>query len=259
MSKLFELRSLDLEQVDAVRGRGANMSYPALAAASGMSAGFVISGSEFAVPATAGAAAAPSIGAIASAVTLDAAAVLALASRSVGHVALTYGYDPEEPGERLFVMSVINSGTALSAGAKTAALADISRLTQALYRGQTWAILDKSVVSQVAKRFATAFKVRVTKQSLGKFVPLAGIALGGVFNWATLEGIVDAADVAYRRRFLLEKYPQLESVDTDIHPGLAADEADDETISIVDEIRSSGGPDLGQDGLDSSSNEDLTD
>lgn len=32
-------------------------------------------------------------------------------------------------------------------------------------------------------------------------------------NWATLEGIVDAADVAYRRRFLLEKYPHLKGSD----------------------------------------------
>jgi hypothetical protein len=33
--------------------------------------------------------------------------------------------------------------------------------------------------------------------------------LGGSFNWATLETIVDAAEMAYGRRFLLEKYPRL--------------------------------------------------
>jgi hypothetical protein len=94
--------------------------YPAVAALSGAGAGLVISGGELVVTVSAGASAAPSGGAIASAVLGDAAAVLGLASRSVGHVSLLYGYDPEEPAEKLFVMSVVNAGTAMSASAKTA-------------------------------------------------------------------------------------------------------------------------------------------
>ncbi|WP_413228301.1 hypothetical protein [Arthrobacter sp. AET 35A] len=73
----------------------------------------------------------------------DAAFVLGLASRSVGHVSLLYGYDPEDPAEKLFIVSVVNAGTAASASAKTAAMADDSRLTQSLVRGRTWEILDK--------------------------------------------------------------------------------------------------------------------
>jgi hypothetical protein len=106
-------------------------------------------------------------------------------------------------------MSVVNAGTAMSAGAKTAAMADISRLTQALLRGKAWAVLDKSVVATVSKQFARVFGTRFTRQSLGKVVPAAGILLGGAFNWTTFEAIVDTADIAYRRRFLLEKYPHL--------------------------------------------------
>jgi hypothetical protein len=207
----------------------------------------VISGGELVVTVSAGVAAAPSGGAIAGAVLGDAAAVLGLASRSVGHVSLFYGYDPEEPAEKLFVMSVVNAGTATSASAKTAAMADISRLTQALVRGKAWAVLDKSVVATVSKQFAKAFGVRFTKQSLGKVVPAAGIILGGAFNWATLEGIVDAADIAYRRRFLLEKYPHLADEEA---PGSLPD-ADpdgpddaDEVISLLDEIAEAGGPNL---------------
>lgn len=89
----------------------------------------MISGGELVVTVSAGASAAPSGGAIAGAVLGDAAAVPGLASRSVGHVSLLYGYDPEEPAEKLFVMSVVNAGTATPATAKTAAMADISRLT----------------------------------------------------------------------------------------------------------------------------------
>jgi hypothetical protein len=247
VASLSDLRRLDLEQIDAVRGRGASWYYPAIAALSGAGAGLVISGGELVVTVSAGASAAPSGGALAGAVLGDAAAVLGLASRSAGHVSLLYGYDPEEPAEKLFVMSVVNAGTAMSASAKTAAMADISRLTQALARGKAWAVLDKSVVATVSKQFARAFGVRFTRQSLGKVVPAAGILLGGAFNWSTLEAIVDAADIAYRRRFLLEKYPHLADEEApgsfpDVRPD-GPDDAD-EVISVLDEIAEAGGPNL---------------
>jgi hypothetical protein len=244
VASLPDLRRLDLEQIDAVRGRGASWYYPAAAALSGAGAGLVISGGELVIPVSAGVAAAPSGAAITSAIAGDAAFVLGLASRSVGHLALFYGYDPEEPAEKLFVLSVVNAGTAISGSAKTAAMADVSRLTQALVRGKSWAVLDKSVVAQVSRQFANSFTSNFTKQSLGKVVPAAGILLGGTFNWATLEAIIDAADIAYRRRFLLEKYPHLgEEEAPESFPDDGPDDADD-TISVLDELGEAGGPDL---------------
>lgn len=246
VASFSDLRRLDLEQIDAVRGRGASWYYPAFAAASGAGAGLVITGGTLAVPASGGVAAAPAAGAVMGSMAGDAAVVLGLASRSVGQVALCYGYDPEDPAEKLFVMAVVNAGTAMSASAKTAAMMDISRLTQALVRGSTWAVLDRSVVSQAAKQFAKAFSTRFTKQSLGKVVPAVGIIVGGAFNWATLEGIVDAADMAYRQRFLLEKYPHLRDEEAPIaFPDVGAGiQADDEAISVLSEVVEAGGPDL---------------
>lgn len=247
VASLADLRRLDLEQIDKVRGRGAGWYYPALAALSGAGAGLVISGGELVVTASAGAAAAPSGGAIVGALAGDAAIVLGLSSRVVGQVALQYGYDPEDPAEKLFVMSVVNAGSAMSATAKTAAMADVSRLTQALVRGKTWAVLNESVVAKVSQQAAKTFGFRLTKKGLGKAIPAFGIVVGGTLNWTTLESIVDAADVAYRRRFLLEKYPQLaaqESSDwfSNIEPD-ALDDAD-QRFSVLDELADAGGPDL---------------
>jgi hypothetical protein len=247
VESLAELRRLDLEQVDAVRGRKASWYYPAAAALSGAGAGLVISGGELVLAASAGAAAAPSGGAIAGAFAADTAAVIGLASRAVGQISLFYGYDPEEPAEKLFVMSVINVGTASSASAKNAAMADISRLTQALFRGKTWEVLGDSVVTKVSKEFAKAFGFRLTKKGLGKAVPAFGIVVGSTLNWATLEGIVDAADMAYRRRFLLEKYPHL--ADGEASGPITDDDSDvpgdaDEEISVLGELAEAGGPDL---------------
>ncbi|MBT1103066.1 MULTISPECIES: EcsC family protein [Streptomyces] len=247
VESLRDVRHLDLERVDAVRGRAASWYFPAAAALSGATAGLVISGGQLAIAASAGAAAAPSGGAIAGAFVADTTAVLGLASRAVGQVSLFYGYDPEEPAEKLFVMSVVNVGTASSATAKNAAMSDISRLTQALFRGKTWNVLNESLVTKVSQQFAKAFGFRLTKNGLGKAVPAFGIALGGTFNWTTLEGVVDAADMAYRRRFLLEKYPHL--ADEEASGWFADDDSDipddaDEEISLLGEIVSAGGPDL---------------
>jgi hypothetical protein len=250
VESLLDLRRLDLEQVDAVRGRAASLYYPAAAALSGAGAGLVISGGQLAIAASAGAAAAPSGGAIAGAFVADTAVVLGLASRAVGQVSLFYGYDPEEPVEKLFVMSVVNVGTASSATAKNAAMADISRLTQALFRGKTWEVLNDAVVTKVSQQFAKAFGFRLTKKGLGKAVPAFGIVVGSTLNWTTLEGIVDAAEMAYRRRFLLEKYPHLADEeaagsfpDTSPDGPGVADDADEE-ISLLDEMAEAGGPDL---------------
>ncbi|MFE0641739.1 EcsC family protein [Streptomyces sp. NPDC058877] len=247
VASLRDVRRLDLEQVDTVRGRAASWYLPALAAASGAAAGLVISGGQLTIAASAGAAAAPSGGAIAGALVADAAAVLGLASRAVGQVSLFYGYDPEEPAEKLFVMSVVNIGTASSTTAKNAALADVSRLTQALFRGKSWEVLSDSLVTQVSQQFAKAFGFRLTKKGLGKAVPAFGIAVGTTLNWATLEGIVDAAEMAYRRRFLLEKYPHL--ADEEASEWVAEADSDvpddaDEEISLLGEIVVAGGPDL---------------
>ncbi len=245
VSLLRDLRRLDLQEIDAVRGRTASWLYPAGAALSGAGAAFVISGGELAIAVSGGVAAAPSGAAITGAFVGDAATVLGLGSRAVGRTALLYGYDPESPAEKVFIMSVVNAGSAVSAGAKTAAMADISKLTQALVRDKTWKVLNESVVAKVAQEFAKRFSFRLTKQGLGKVVPAAGIVVGGALNWATLEGIVDAADFAYRRRFLLEKYPHLSDGDTfstviEVDGDIADD--DDEAISVIDQIAEAGGP-----------------
>lgn len=247
VSRLSDVRRLDLEQIDETRGRGASWYYPALAALSGAGAGLVISGGELVVTASAGVAAAPSGSAIVGAFAGDAAIVLGLSSRVVGQVALNYGYDPEDPSEKLFILTVVNAGTAMSATAKAAAMADVSRLTQALVRGKTWAVLNESIVAKVSHQVAKVLGFRLTKKGLGKAIPVLGVVVGGALNWTTLESIVDAADVAYRRRVLIEKYPQLATDDTsawlsDIEGDVAED--GDEVFSVIDQLADVGGPNL---------------
>ncbi|RPF29016.1 EcsC family protein [Georgenia muralis] len=232
---LLDVRALDLQQVDEVRGRLLGLAYPAAAATSGAAAALVITGGELTGAMSGGAAAAPSGGAIAAASASDIATVMGLSSRAVGHVALLYGYDPEDPNEKPFIWSVINVGTAMSASAKQAAMKDLSRLTQALFRGKTWQVLNESVLSRAYVAFAKAFGTRATKQSLGKFLPAVGVIMGAGFNWATLESIVDAAEFAYRRRFLMDKYPHLDSeLFLDVENVVPEDH--DQAFSVVEQL-----------------------
>lgn len=254
MTTLRDIRRLDLRDADELVGRGMGFYYPSLAAASGAGTGLVITGGEVATGATGGAAAAPTAGMVLGTMALDASVVMSLAARAVGQVALAYGYDPEAPEEKVFSLSVINLGTALSNGAKIAAMADISRLTQALYRRASWAVLNSSVVSQLTVQFAARFGVRITKQGLAKVVPVAGIAIGATFNWATLEAVVDGAKLAYRRRFLLEKYPDLDEGAVTFD----GDDVDDEVISVLDELIDLGGPDLRSAEADAAADDDDT-
>jgi hypothetical protein len=96
-------------------------------------------------------------------------------------------------------------------------------------------------------QFTKAFGIDLSKKGLGKAVPAFGIIVGGTLNWTTLEAIVDTADVAYRRRFLLEKYPHLGNEEApgsspDVDPDVPDDDV--KVFSVVDEIAEAGGPDL---------------
>lgn len=211
VSSLQDLKSLDLEQIDRVRGRTIGYSYPAAAALTGMATGFAITGTQAFSMATAGAGAAPGFAVVSGAMAADAATILSLSSRVIGHTALIYGYDPEDPVEKLYQLSVLNLSTAGTQAAKSAAWRDISRLSQNLYRNKTWKELDKAVLTRVVKAVAERQGHDITKKLLGKVIPVVSIVTGGVTNWATLERISDTAEVTYRRRFLLEKYPHLET------------------------------------------------
>jgi hypothetical protein len=241
VESIHDFRTLDLKKIDDVGIKSASWYYPALAAASGAGASFVITGGEFVTVASGGVAAAPTVGVVAAVMAGDLAVMLSLSSRAVAHYGLLYGYDPDDPAEKIYAMSIVNAGTAVSQSAKYAAMADISKLTQALVRNKNWSELAKTVIGKVAQEFNKKFGTRIVKASLGKALPVAGIIVGGTFNWATLERITDVANMAYRRRFLLDKYPHLSETDEvfSFFEDIKATEGlPDEDISIVEEIES---------------------
>jgi hypothetical protein len=104
-----------------------------------------------------------------------------------------------------------------------------------------------NVTSPDADQSVRSSSVILSARQCSHSAPAFGILVGGTINWTTLEGIVDTADMAYRRRFLLEKYPYLGDEEVsgsspDAGPDLPDDA--DEAISVLGEIADAGGPDL---------------
>lgn len=212
VDSLGGLREIDLERLDRfVHKQRLHLFYGGIAAAEGAAAGLFVSGGEAAAAAGgvagAGAGAAPGFGAIAATMAGDAAFVLALSGRAVADTAMHYGFDPDDPREQLFMLTVINLGSALTQGAKYTALADLSKLTQALVRNAPWTQLNQHILTKVAQQFAKDYSTRLTKQKLGQLVPVVGVGVGASLNYAAVARAQHAAYWAYRERLLMEKNP----------------------------------------------------
>ncbi|MFJ3104037.1 EcsC family protein [Streptomyces sp. NPDC086835] len=237
---LNEIHELDLRVVDEVVKRNlVRYGHALSAAATGLGSAAAVTGGEVLAGAGtiagAGAGAAPGIGTVAGAMAADTALMLALATRTVAVTALHYGYDPSDPEEELFVMSVIALGMSTGTSAKTAAYAELSQLTQLLARNAPWAKLNEKVLTKIAQSFAAKFAQQLPKKKLGQFVPIAGMAVGAGLSYMLIDRIAVSARDAYRERFLIEKS------DGDLTGDLNHDDADlvqdDDAIGVIELLR----------------------
>lgn len=239
---LAGIRGLDLRVVEKrALPNYLSFVYSSVAAVEGAATGLMVTGGEIIAAggqvAGAGAAAAPGLGTVTASVAVDAATVLALCTRVVGHTAMYYGYDTREPGEAVFALGVINLGSAVTGAGKYAAYKELSKITQLLARNATWAALNKNMLPRVMNKFAAAFGVRLTKRKLGQLIPVVGIGVGAGLNYYIVDQVADAAYWTYRERFLNEK----QGIDTLYVPdqGLGDAVVDDDVpidlLAIVEE------------------------
>lgn len=223
------IHELDLQAVDSVAHLNRiRWGHSGSAALSGATAAAAISGGTVTMFRESihkkGGKNAPSLGLVATAYGADLVATFGLAARTVASTAAYYGYDPRKREEQVFMMSVI--GLAMTAGgpAKTAAYQELSHLTQALFRGATWAKLSESVLTRIAQRFATRFSLTLTQKKLGQFVPVAGVVVGAGLNFALVDRVAAAANDAYRERFLIDKSNgTVQPVALDVHSSVVLD------------------------------------
>ncbi|MFJ7206574.1 EcsC family protein [Streptomyces sp. NPDC098789] len=236
------IRELDLEVVDEVaRHNAVRYGHALSAAATGLGSAAAVTGGEVLASvgtiAGAGAGAAPGIGTVAGAMAADTAMMLGLATRVVASTALYYGYDPNDPEEEVFVMSVIALGMSTGTSAKAAAYAELSQLTQLLVRNAPWTKLNEKVLTRIVQRFATKFAQQLPKKKLGQFVPVAGMAVGAGLSYLLIDRVAVSARDAYRERFLIEKSDgDLIGAPVPDH-GVADPAPDDDGIGLITMLR----------------------
>lgn len=224
---LEDIRQLDVREIDRFR-RNKGL-YVAGSAVQGGATAVAITGTTVSATVSGGTTAGVVVGALAT----DAVASLALMGRTVGSVAVRYGYDVKLPEEELFAMGVISLGTATSMQARYVALTALSRLTQEMMRQATWNQLSRHALVRVLQQVFKMLGLRLTHRKLAQAVPFAGVAIAGTMNANLTRTLYQRADDIYRIRFLTEKYGLSTE---DWVPGVVAEEDVEQTTEPVVDI-----------------------
>lgn len=197
---LAHVRDLSLENRDAMRLP--KFRYAAASAAEGGLTALAVTGAEVASTVSAGTTALVAGGAVA----VDSVASMAMMGRTIGAVAIRYGYDVALPEEELFAMGVLSLGIAGSLGAKTRALAALSRLAQEMMRQATWKQLNEHVLVLAIGKAYQMLGLKLTHRKLAQTVPVVGVALNATLSAQLTEQTFGRAQAVYRLRALSDNY-----------------------------------------------------
>ena len=155
---------------------------------------------------TAGTSTGPGLATILGTMAADVVGTLAASARVVAHIGAYYGYPVAGPEEELFALGVLNFSTAGTQAAKTKAFRDLAVLARLTAKAAPWATLDKFAATQLIRRVFDQLAERLTKKKLASALPVLGILIGAGLNAQLVHKVADDADLAYRTRFLADKY-----------------------------------------------------
>ncbi len=200
LDQLEDLKQLDVRELDRFRRRKG--AYVTTSAVQGAGTSLAVTGSVVSTTVSAGVAS----GTVVAAVALDTVASLAVMGRSVGAVAVRYGYDVRLPEEELFAMGVLSLGVAGSLEAKHTALAALSRLSQQMMSRATWKQLNEQVLVRTIARVYQMLGLKLTQRKLAQVVPFVGVGINAALSANMTRHVYQRAEDVYRVRFLSEKY-----------------------------------------------------
>ena len=143
---------------------------------------------------------------------VDITTFLAAATRLVAHTAAYYGYDSEDPSERLFSTMVLSQAIDPAGSGrdfvveKQATMLAFNQVMRDLARKGSLESLGGSAIVSAMKSLFSAMGVRLASRKLAQIVPVAGIVVSAGLNAALMRTIGETADHLYRARFLAERY-----------------------------------------------------
>jgi hypothetical protein len=194
--QLEDLRQVDLRTLDR-QAKGLDRKYIVLSSASGGAAGAASTlpgGSLLAW----------------SALGADVVATTTLLLRAIAGYGTHYGRDMTSPQEAQFAVGLLSLGAVAHDEDKRADLLhEIHSVSVLLARGASWKEMSRDSSVKALQSVFDKLGLRLTRRKLTQVIPFFGAAAGGTLGAALADHTCQGAYMQYRRRYLLEKYPDL--------------------------------------------------
>lgn len=204
LGALTDIRLLDLKFVHATMPK-LGLRRATVAGIHGAAAGFVAGGATAAGATTGGMGALPSAGLFAASMTADAAGVVSSSLQSSGLISAYHGFPPVDGAGQYEVLK-LQAAVMAAGGAKMTLLKKVQELAMSLAAKRAIAELNKQVLYRSLRHIFGWLTLNTAKRSIAKGVPVAGVVLGGGWNYGTLRRGIRSAEQFYDLRFLLDKY-----------------------------------------------------
>ncbi|QNP16868.1 EcsC family protein [Bacillus pumilus] len=133
----------------------------------------------------------------------DIPAVLGLSLKTLQDIAVTYGYDPKNKKERVFIIKCLQLNSADVVGKKS--------ILKELRSYQASEGKHENMISQIQGWREVVYNYRDSFgwKKLFQLVPIAGILFGAVSNRSQLKGIAETGMMQYRKRRIVARLEEL--------------------------------------------------
>jgi hypothetical protein len=137
--------------------------------------------------------------------SIDIPFILGISLKTLQEIALSYGYDPNEQRERIFIIKCLQFVSSDIVGKQTI-LQELSEFNNASpeKRDQTLSQL------QGWREVMVSFRDNFGWKKLFQMIPIAGILFGSFINKSMMHDIGEAGRMLYRKRRILEKLEEKE-------------------------------------------------
>lgn len=139
---------------------------------------------------------------------IDIPVLLGMSLKTLQDIALTYGYNPRDRDERIFIVKCLQFATSDVVGKKTI-LDDLNSFYQDKPAGKKEMISQLQGWREVVYTYRDHFGIK----KLFQMVPIAGMVFGAITNRSMISDIADAGTMLYRKRRIYEKIQHLQQID----------------------------------------------
>lgn len=131
--------------------------------------------------------------------------VLGTSLKTLQEIAICYGYDPEEPMERVFIVKCLQFSSADIVG-KKAIIGELGNFDEEHTNAE--------VISQLQgwREVVTAYRENYGWKQLFQLIPIAGIIFGSISNKGAIADVSEAGKMLYKKRRLVKKLDEMQNM-----------------------------------------------